>query len=184
MSPAFESPPRRLLTLEALEAHRALLPSTADELIRHVGLEPALTLMNTWPGVRVRVPKHVAANEAGQRQWARLAEMVGEHAMPALCAHWGGQHLDVPVCAELLDELRNDWVRRRFDALTTCEGAGRLSAYGATGQICIELAEAAQPLTFRQVQLCINRPAQTVSRSAAPNAAQLEMFAAVDEMTR
>ncbi|MFM2056072.1 MAG: hypothetical protein RLY71_457 [Pseudomonadota bacterium] len=152
-------PPPRRLDAQALQDFAALLPPSALALRRHLGDEVALLLLNRLPGAQLPIPKHPDANAHGARRWARYAELLGEPAMQALAAHWGGTLLDVPVCAQLLDAVRDRWLRARFDALTRVHppGGPALSSYAALGELCEALASAGQPLTFRHVQVIVNR---------------------------
>lgn len=159
-SPSVQAlPPARRLDAQALQDFAALLPPNARALRRQLGDDAALLLLlNSLPGAQLPIPKHPHANVHGARRWARYAELLGEPAMQALAAHWGGTLLDVPVCAQVLDAVRDRWLRARFDALTAPAPQGpALSAYAALGELCEALAGAGQPLTFRHVQVIVNR---------------------------
>lgn len=151
-----DTPPPRELNARTLAQVAHLLPPTAHALIRRLGAEAAVTLINTWPGVQLVVPRQPDANAAGARRWARYAELIGEEAMKALAAHWGGDVADVPVCVAALNEQRNRWLIARFDALTDPRGPA-LSTYRAFEELTLALAEAGQELTFREVQKAVNR---------------------------
>lgn len=124
--------------------------------------------MRQWPGVQVPVPLGTS-NPQGAKRWADIAAVIGADAMPTIAAHWGGSVLDVPTCKDLLVEKRNRWVRDRFDHLVSAHGHA-LSAFQATAEICLALAQAGQPITHREVEKTINRIA-----SPAP-APQLDIF--------
>ena len=165
-------PPERHVTPDDLVHLAAWLPPTAATLIRLLGDLPALQLLRALPGVQIPVPLHRNANRGGARRWAMLASVVGEAAMPALVAHWGGSVLDVPVCRDLITEKRNHWIRGRFDdlAASAASGGTGLSAYGALQEINLALAQAGWPFTLREVQKVVNAEAST---STTPTQAQL-----------
>lgn len=146
-----ETPPARRLTAASLATVGHLLPPTAQTLIRRLGAEAALALLNKLPGAQLPVPKGADNNEHGARRWARIAEVVGDALMPTIAEHWGGDMLDVPLCLQALDEQRNRWLRERYDELTSARGPA-LSSYHALEELQLVMAEAGQPLTFRVVQ--------------------------------
>lgn len=148
-------PPARRLTVETLRRYRATLPPTARELCSKIGDEAAVFLLNDCAGMQLSVPKRRDANRHGAARWARYSEVIGEHAMNALSAHWGGTLLDVPICRCTFEAVRNAWVVARFDHLTS-EAGGALSSFLAIDSICWSLAAAGQPLTFRVVQQHLN----------------------------
>lgn len=150
------TPPPRELNAHTLAHLAHLLPPTAHALIRRLGAEAAVQLINTWPGVQLVVPRQPDANDNGARRWARYAELIGEEAMKALAAHWGGDVADVPVCVAALNEQRNRWLIARFDELTDPRGPA-LSSYRAVEELTLALAESGQELTFREVQKVVNR---------------------------
>lgn len=160
-------PPALAVELHDLRELGHLLPPSAVTLIRVAGVQPALRLLRYWPAVQLVVPLRPAANPAGARRWQALANMVGEAAMPALVAHYGGGVLDVPACRDLLIEKRNRWVRARFDALTSLYGPA-LSAYAAVQEINLALAEAGWPLTLREVQKVVNETRRAAAEPADP----------------
>ena len=167
-------PPERHVTPSDLVHLAAWLPPTAATLVRLLGDLPALRLMRDLPGVQMTVPLHRNANRDGARRWALLASVVGESAMPALVAHWGGGVLDVPVCRDLATEKRNRWICGRFDDLSASAASGGtgLSAYGALQEINLALAQAGWPFTLREVQKVVNAEAAASTRTP-PAQAQL-----------
>lgn len=166
-------PPDRHVTPDDLVHLADWLPPTAVTLIRLLGDLQALQLMRRLPAVQMVVPLHRNANRGGARRWAMLAGVVGESAMPALVAHWGGSVLDVPVCRDLIVEKRNRWIRARFDDLTTSahSGGAGLSAYAALQEINLALAQTGWPFTLREVQKVVNA-APATSTNPAPATAQ------------
>lgn len=168
--PVSATPPERRLDADTLRAFGLLLPPTARALRQRLGDEVALLLLNHLPGAQLPIPKRPDSNAHGARRWARYADLVGEPAMCTLAEHWGGTLLDIPVCGIALDAVRNRWLRARFDVLTSPGGLG-LSSYGAIGELVEALSTAGQTLTFRQVQVIVNRIDE------ADAADQAELFA-------
>jgi hypothetical protein len=134
-----------------------LLPASAVQLVRTVGADAALALLNHFPGVQIpNVPKHPNANPHGARRWAMLAEVMGEAAMAELAASHGGHGLDVPNCHALRTARRNAWLCQRFDALVASAPAGQ----GLSKNAAVELLVLAfAPITWRQVELIVDNPA-------------------------
>lgn len=155
MTTARYIPPSRWVEPADLRELAHLLPPSAVTLIRVAGEAPALALMQGWPGVLFNVPLRGDANRAGVARWRLLADAVGEAAMPALMAHYGGGLLEVPVCRDLILRKRNRWIRRRFDDLTSLQGPA-LSAWAAVQEINLALSQSGGPLTLREVQKVVN----------------------------
>lgn len=133
------------LTPEDCEAVRGLLPYTALGLIATIGAPAACTLLNERPGVQIMVPRHPDANPSGARRWAELAELIGEPAMVALAARFGGEAISVPVCKAARDELRDRAMRAMYDRLTRVE---RFSGRQAIYEIGLQFA----PITSRAIE--------------------------------
>ena len=140
-----------------------LLPPSAVVLLACAGALPGLALLNAWPGVSVIMPKHAAATPAGARRWAQIAAVVGQAAMPALAALYGGNVLDVPTCAQLRTEKRARWLRQRFDQL----GAAGLNKTQAVQQLGIELAQMGSAggagsgghlMSYRAIEISLDTP--------------------------
>ena len=126
-------------TRPSLRAHG--LSDQQWRVLRVLGEPAAWALLSRWPGLSYPVPKYRDANAAGAQRWAELAALVGEAAMPALCGHWGGGELRVPICAALLAHKRQAWLCARFDALTSPHGAAM-----ATHAAVRELVKTQTPL--------------------------------------
>lgn len=136
-----------------------LLPYTAAHLLRAIGEEAALALLNALPGVQMTVPKHAGHNPAGARRWAMLAEIAGREGMEKLAATFGGTVLEIPVCDEARKEARNRAIRAEFDRLTMAEGHSK-------AQAIYELGLAHRPITYRQLEKIIDRPDAVAERQA------------------
>ncbi|MCZ7655545.1 MAG: hypothetical protein M5R42_16770 [Rhodocyclaceae bacterium] len=55
------------LTAEDLDIVGHLLPGSAHDLIKRLGVGPALALLNAWPGVQFQMPRRPDANAAGAK---------------------------------------------------------------------------------------------------------------------
>jgi hypothetical protein len=131
-----------------------LLPPTAHDLVKAVGVDAALKLVQHLPGVQVLVPREAGPGPSAQRRWQLLAGVVGEVTMPALAAVYGGNMLDVPSCADARDEQRNRWLRQRFDLLT---GQLRYTKAHAITELGMDLAMAGTPLTYRAIERVVDQ---------------------------
>jgi len=142
-------PPAQVLADDLVHLSH-MLPPTALTLVRVAGVDAALALLRTWPGIRFPCPKHPSANDAGARRWQQLADVVGEAAMGPITAHYGGSDLEIPLCVALLAEKRNRWIRARFDDLVSPRLAC-LPGTAAVTELGLALAEAGQALDWRQI---------------------------------
>lgn len=170
MNAATLLPPPNRLEAADLEQLAHLLPPTAANLVRVAGTEAGLALLNRWPGVLYPVPKHADANAAGAARWAAIAAITGAQAMPAIAEHYGGSAIALPTCRSLLAEKRNRWLRARFDDLVDPHGPA-LPASAAVYELCLALAEAGQPMTYREVEKALARA------DAPPDDCQGDLFA-------
>ena len=175
------------LSKAALVEHAHLMPPTAQGLVSALGEELALRLMLALPGVQFVVPRDSQGTPAGQRRWMQLVEAVAEDGAQRVAQHFGGELLKVPACTLARRECRNRWMRKRFDELTT--GTGELTKAGAVYELGLELAAQGQPMTYRQIEACVDQPDVTPqslqTRTAAERAwrheGQLPMFPLLDE---
>lgn len=150
------------LTAEDLDIVGHLLPGSAHDLIKRLGVGPALALLNAWPGVQFQMPRRPDANAAGAKKWKIIAGIVGEEATEALAAWIGGDILEVPMCRTARDELRHRLIRAEFDALTMREGASKAQA--------VQIIGLKYGMVYRQVERVVDRP------DAAPVAVQESLF--------
>ncbi|MCV2359657.1 hypothetical protein LNV08_11820 [Paucibacter sp. TC2R-5] len=146
--------PARHLSVYDLHALGHLLPASARELVRVIGAQAAVTLLNALPGITLPVPKAANSNRHGARRWAQLVELVGPEATALLAAQFGGFALEINTCAALRCERRRRWLRAGFDVLTT--GPGGLSKNHAIEQLGIELARAGEPMNNRSIEQAID----------------------------
>lgn len=158
--------PEHPVTEQDLHDFADLLPAGAVELVRLLGTESALALMNQWPGVKLPVPKRSDANERGAARWTEIAAVIGESAMQVLAAERGGDMLGVSSCDALRKARRNRAICAEFDQLTGRRPMGEgLSKSAAV----IRLGMRHAPITYRQIETILDRP------SAVP-AAQNPLF--------
>lgn len=158
------------LTEAALTELAHLLPPSAAAMQRTLGTPAALALLNGLPGVQLLVPKRPDSSLAALRRWELLQGLVGEAAMPAVVALYGGNMLEVPICGALLREMRNRWLRARFDELLRHELCQTKAA--AVYELGIELAGAGCAMTYRQIEMCIDQGDLTAVALAQRRAAQ------------
>ena len=176
LPPVHTLPPAPTLERADLATLHHLLPEGAKTLLRVLGEPAAWALLSRWPGLSYPVPKYRDANAAGAQRWAELAAVVGEAAMPALCGHWGGGELRVPICAALLAHKRQAWLCARFDALTSPHGAA-MATHAAVRELGLALAEAGQPMSHRQIETALNQGATAAPAAPPPtNPAQADLF--------
>lgn len=101
-----------------------LLPATARELVRVVGLTAVIKLIESHGGTSLLVPQ--GKNRAGQAAYEALAELIGYKEMAALAEHYRGDDvLYIPSCKAALRAVRNRLIRADFDAYTREESANR-----------------------------------------------------------
>lgn len=131
-----------------------LMPETARLLVGCMGVEAAVALLNTWPGVEVKVPRFPDANPAGAKRWAQMAAVIGEPAMRKLAALYGGTVLEIPLCSRVQQEKRNRVIRQDFDRFTSKPPAGiGLSKADAVQEIGMRYA----PISVRQIKSILNQ---------------------------
>lgn len=137
--------------ITAQDMHRfdALLPESARALVRAMGMDGALRLLNGLGGVQLVVPKGPCHNPGGMKLWAYLADIVGDQAMRELSLALGGSVLDIPVLDALRKARRNYALVTAFDRLTATPPKGDgLSKARAVQQLCITHG----PITYRTVE--------------------------------
>jgi hypothetical protein len=132
-----------------------LVPPSGVAVIRVLGVEAGLKLINGLAGVQVLVPKGPCNNPGGARVWAYLAGVIGLEAMQVLANEMGGECLEVPTLDALRKERRNQAIRNQFDRLTARAPAGEgLSKARAVQELGLTHA----PITWRQLETILDRP--------------------------
>lgn len=116
---------------------RALVPKMVAEWIDLMGVRPALALINTYPGMQIKVP--VGLNDGLTKQ--RLVRILGLKAAEAFIDRHGGEHLTVPRCAGLMRSQRNAKIIAAYDG----------------GETLNELA-LSYSLSVRQLRKVLNSP--------------------------
>lgn len=87
------------------EEELCLLPDTARQLVRLLGLDAALNLVRAMGGRTVRVPHGNTAR--GRAVLADLARCVGEDGARALAREYAATQLYIPRCTRAFAALRN-----------------------------------------------------------------------------
>lgn len=112
----------------------ALLPDSAKDLIRVIGLQPALALIQAKSGQVFMVPK--GKRWTGQLFMEELAEIMGQEAVEIFCRVYGGMNFTVPSCKRAFGAMRQAQVKKQFDALT--QSANPISARAAVNRLASE----------------------------------------------
>ena len=112
----------------------SLLPDSAKDLIRVIGLQPALALIQAKSGQVFMVPK--GKRWTGQLFMEELAEIMGQEAVEIFCREYGGMYFTVPSCKRAFAAMRQAHVRKQFDALT--QSANPISARAAVNRLASE----------------------------------------------
>lgn len=92
------------------------LPFMAHELIRLVGWDAAICLIQRIGSQRWPVPMGPDNNDAGRDRFAVLQECCGYDGAMAIVAEFGGDWLDVPKCSLAMARARAREVRARRQA--------------------------------------------------------------------
>ena len=97
------------------------MPATALDLVRLVGLEAALGLIQELGGVPFPVPKGVNNNTAGSARFERLAEIVGQDGALRIVAEYGDDVLNIPTCKQAFAKAKKRAMAAYFDQGATLE---------------------------------------------------------------
>lgn len=89
------------------------LPEIAIDLIRIVGWDGALCLIQKLAGQRWPVPMGSDNNPAGRARFDALATCVGSAGAAAIVAEYGGTWLDIPTCKTAVARARARQLRAR-----------------------------------------------------------------------
>lgn len=116
---------------------RAMVPKMVVEWIDLMGVNPAMALVNSYPGMQIKVP--VGLNDGLTKQ--RLVRILGLKAAEAFIDRHGGEHLTIPRCAGLMRSQRNAKIIAAYDG----------------GETLNELA-LAYGLSVRQLRKVLNSP--------------------------
>ncbi|MEO8118732.1 MAG: hypothetical protein ABI606_05340 [Rhodoferax sp.] len=149
------------ITEADLQHFANLVPPSGSALLRMLGVSAGLSLLNVWAGVQVVVPKGPCNNAGGAKRWAQMVAIVGEDAMGVLAREMGGEVLEVPTLDALRKERRNHAIRTQFDRLTAKEPAGEGLSKGRAVQ---ELGLSHAPITWRQLEVILDRPSAESSQ--------------------
>lgn len=175
----------RLQTITAadLASLGHLLPRSGVDLVRCIGLQAALEILNGLPGAVMTMPKTPANNPHAARRWAQLVQVTGSaQAVRELAAQYGGGPLEVPTCHQLRLEKRNRWLRERFDALTAGNSATKpgpaMSRNAAVYELGLELAQAGECMTHQGIENVLDNPgpAAAAARAGDARSAQAVLF--------
>ncbi|WP_260466783.1 Mor transcription activator family protein [Pandoraea apista] len=99
-----------------LSAVKDELPEFVKLLIRVVGMEATIKLIKRLGGTTLLVAKR--RSRQGEASYELLAEVIGSEAADRMTAHFGGDLLYIPNCANAIRLLRDRSIRADFDGLT------------------------------------------------------------------
>lgn len=147
--------PLSAITGADLQQFGHLVPPTGHAILRLLGVQAGLRLLNGLPGVQAVVPKGPCNNPGGARVWAYLSAVIGGDAMNLLAREMGGECLEVPTLDALRKERRNQAIRAEFDRLTARAPHGEGMSKARAVQ---ELGLMHAPITWRQLETILDRP--------------------------
>lgn len=93
-----------------------LFPPLAKTLVRLIGMEATLTLVEKMGGRKFPIP--VRKNRHGEARFEELAEVIGVDAATNLCKAFGGEDVEIPICSKAKRELMFRSLRHEFDHIT------------------------------------------------------------------
>lgn len=140
-----------------------LVPPSGQSVLRMLGVEAGLVLLNGLRGAQIVVPKGPCNNPGGARTWKRLVCVIGEPAMNVLARQMGGECLEVPMLDALRTERRNQAIRSQFDQLTASAPAGE----GLSKARAVQELGLTHVLTWRQLEAILDRPSLAPVRQNA-----------------
>lgn len=92
---------------------RDMLPPSAIELFDVLGVNDAIAVIEGIGGGAWYIPTpHEGRNLPSQ---VNITTLVGERLWGRLQEHFAGRELNIPVCAKLMRELRNQVISLRFE---------------------------------------------------------------------
>lgn len=92
---------------------RDMLPPSAIELFDAMGASDAIAVIDGLGGAMWYVP---APHEGRQLpSQVIITSLVGERLWTTLQSHFAGRTINIPMCAKLMRELRNQEISKRFE---------------------------------------------------------------------
>jgi Mor family transcriptional regulator len=88
---------------------KTLLPKRTVELIEVIGLETAFKLVDVYGGTHINVPKHAKADH-------KLCAVISLADFERLCACYGGEKLEIDLCAALLKAVKHRSILAEFNS--------------------------------------------------------------------
>lgn len=96
-----------------MDSMRDMLPPSAIELFEALGVSDAIAVIDGLGGALWYIPTpHEGRHLPSQ---INITALVGERLWERLQAHFAGRMLNIPMCAKLMRELRNQEISRRFE---------------------------------------------------------------------
>lgn len=152
--------PASNITVDDLRNFANLVPPSGRAVLRMLGQEDGLKVLNNLRGTQIIIPKGPCNNPSGAKRWAQLVAVIGERAMGQLAREMGGDCLEVPSLEALRLERRNHAIRTQFDRLTAKPPAGEGLSKGRAVQ---ELG-LTHHLVWRQLEVILDRPSAEPSQ--------------------
>lgn len=97
------------LTLPSNLPHelQQLLPATIKEMVGVIGLPATLSIVNERGGIRLSIP-----TKSQPQHW--LHALIGPEALTALVNYYGGEEIDIPRCACVLQAIKEQHIVNAF----------------------------------------------------------------------
>lgn len=126
---------------ETSEVIKNLLPSSATEFVRIIGLEATLSLVNEYGGCEIRLPRQPGNHETSK--FEELSEIIGQENLIRLGKEFiASEQLYIPRCFRAMCALRNRIIINEYSEMirtSTCrKAASDLARRYRTSQRSIE----------------------------------------------
>lgn len=82
----------------------AALPRSLVQMAQVIGLPAVMALSRAYPGVRLKIPRHVERSEV---TYKRLSGIMGDEAARLMFRHHAGEIITVPRCSQVLRDVRD-----------------------------------------------------------------------------
>lgn len=130
----------------SFEEIHSVLPATALEFVRLIGIEATLALVTCFGGAEVRFVK-------AESSWKfeRISQVIGRQAALALADTFSSEEsVYIPRCIRARELLRNRQIIREFNLMTSRQG---FSCRDAANELAIKFG-----LSNRSVEKIVNLP--------------------------
>lgn len=90
------------------------LPPVAQEILKLIGADSLIRLVNVWGGIHIDFPRH-ARHISASKVVQQLGDEIGEANALRLASHFSGVRLHVPKCDKAARQVRDDEIRACMD---------------------------------------------------------------------